>query len=129
MPLHRPSPLTRRTEAFANYTAAGGNIAFLSGVSGNLSYTVTNVLPNGSMDLIVAGNLSLGTEVDIPTSQVSENLTDSAYSPEIFPALPPGNLGSKHITFQNVSCVFETDSILSGTCRNVWSRRVSRDWR
>ena len=99
--------------AFANYTGSGGYIAFLSGVSGNLSYTVTNVLANGSMELYVNGNLSLGTEVDIPTSQISENLTDSIYSPKIFPALPPQELTSKQIIFQNITCEFQTDSVLT----------------
>jgi len=99
--------------AYANYTGSGGFIAFFSGVTGNLSDTVTNVPPNGSMDLFVNGNLSLGTEVDVPTSQISEHLTDSISSPKFFPAIPTQDLLSRQIVFQNISCLFETSTLLT----------------
>src|SRR5579872_3977691 len=96
--------------AYANYTGDGGFIAFMSGVSGNISYFVSAVLPNGSMDLVVTGNLSLGTELGIPTSNVSLNLVDTANSPKYFPAIPPAALLSHQIDFQNITCIFVKSS-------------------
>jgi hypothetical protein len=108
--------------AYANYTGAGGNIAFLSGVSGNISYYVSRILSNGSMDLTVLGNLSLGTELGIPTTNVSLSLTDQIYSPKYFPAIPPEDLVSRQIDFQNISCSYKTGgriSVPAGTFNGV----------
>ncbi len=91
------------TGAFANYAGDGGFIAFMSGVSGNISYFVSGVFPNGSMTLEVTGNLSLGTEVGIPTSNVSLILTDQSSSPKYFPAVSPADF-FRQINFQNISC-------------------------
>jgi hypothetical protein len=99
--------------AFANYTGSGGFIAFLSGVSGNLTYFVSSVYSNGTMLVNIKGNLSLGTEVGIPTSQVSENLTDSVFHPRILPAIPPQNLTAEKIIFQNITCSFVKNSAIS----------------
>ena len=99
--------------AFANYTGSGGFIAFLSGVSGNITYLVNSVFSNGTMGVSVKGNLSLGTEAGIPTSRVSQNLTDSVFDPRIFPAVPPQNLTARQIVFQNITCSFEKNSQLS----------------
>lgn len=108
--------------AYANYTGDGGNIAFLSGVTGNISYYVSSISPNGSMDLNVIGNLSLGTELGIPTSNVSLVLTDQIYSPQYFPAVLPAELTARQINFQNISCTFVTNtkiSVPAGTFNSV----------
>ena len=108
-----PFPAYASVGAFANYTGSGGFIAFLSGVSGNLTYYVNSVYSNGTMLVNIKGNLSLGTEVGIPTSQVSENLTDSVFNPRILPAIPPQNLTAEKIIFQNITCSFEKNSAIS----------------
>ncbi len=92
--------------AFAFYSGDGGYIAFLSGVSGNISYYVTNVYSNYSMRIFVNANLSLGTEVTTNVSMVSENLTDSIFAPKILPAVPVQNLTMSNIIFQNINCTF-----------------------
>jgi hypothetical protein len=107
------SPPYATVGAFANYTGDGGFIPFLSGVSGNLSYLVTNVLSNGSMSLLVTGNLSMGTEVGIPTSNVSLSLMDSIETPTYFPAIPPQALLSHQIIFQNITCNFVKNDVVT----------------
>lgn len=99
-------PAYATSGSFANYTGSGGFIAFLSGVSGNITYYVNSVSPNGTMKISVNGNLSLGTEAGIPASQVSETLNDSAFDPRILPAVPPQNLTNAKIDFQNITCYF-----------------------
>jgi hypothetical protein len=96
--------------AYAYYSGDGGYIAFLSGVSGNISYSVTNVYANSSMRLLVNANLSLGTEVTTNVSVVTESLVDSVFAPKILPAVPPQNLTQNSIDFQGVECKFVSNS-------------------
>jgi hypothetical protein len=99
-------PSYAKVGAYAFYAGDGGFIAFLSGVSGNISYTITDVYPNGTMNLLVNANLSLGTEVTNNVSTVVENLTDYVFAPRILPAVPPQDLNGSEINFQNVSFTF-----------------------
>ncbi|MGI0091487.1 MAG: hypothetical protein ACREBS_07245 [Nitrososphaerales archaeon] len=99
-------PAYAKPGAYAFYSGTGGFIAFMSGVSANISYYVTNVYSNNTMSLLVDGNLSLGTELSTAPTVVSTNLTDSIYDPMVLPALPPQNLTSVEIRFQNISCAF-----------------------
>ncbi len=99
-------PPYAKVGAYAFYGGDGGYIAFLSGVSGNISYYVTDVYPNSSMRLMVDANLSLGTEVTNNVSITSENLTDSIFTPRFLPAVPPQDLTESSIMFQNISCTF-----------------------
>jgi hypothetical protein len=105
-------PAYAKVGAYAFYSGNGGFIAYMSGVSANITYTVTNVFTNNTMSLAVNANLSLGTEVTTTPSIVSENLTDSVFNPRVFPALPPQDLNGSRIVFQNISCTFVGNSIL-----------------
>ena len=108
-----PFPPYASVGGFANYTGSGGFIAFLSGVSGNITYYVSSVYSNGTMEVAVKGNLSMGTEAGIPTSQVSENLSDSIFRPRILPAIPPENLTDQSLVFQNITCTFEKNAAIT----------------
>jgi hypothetical protein len=112
-------PSYAKVGAYAFYSGDGGFIAFLSGVSGNISYTLTDVYTNSSMNLLVNANLSLGTEVTNNVSTVTENLTDSIFAPKIMPAVPPQDLTGSKITFQNIVCTFVANnaqfSVAAGT--------------
>jgi hypothetical protein len=103
-------PAYARIGASAFYSGNGGFIPFLSGVSGNISYFVTNVYSNGSMVIFLNGNLSLGSEVTVNVSSVSLNLTDSVFSPRVLPAISPSELGSTTILFENITCSFVTNA-------------------
>lgn len=93
--------------AQAFYSGNGGFIPFLSGVSGNISYYVSDVYSsNNSMRIFVNENISLGTEAGVNTSTISTNLTDSIFAPRTFPAVPPANLTSGELTFENTLCKF-----------------------
>jgi hypothetical protein len=114
----QPYPPYATEGAYAYYSGDGGFIAFLSGVSGNITYTVTNVFSNDTMNVWLNGNLSLGTELTINVSTVSENFTDSVFAPKVLPAVPPSNLTAKSIVFQNFTCQFvayEEETVPAGT--------------
>lgn len=104
-------PPYAKVGAEAYYSGTGGFYAFLSGVSGNVSYYVSNVYSNNNtMRIFLSENISLGTEAGVNTSMVSTNLTDSIFAPSIFPAVPPANLSSGEITFANILCKFVQNS-------------------
>jgi hypothetical protein len=104
-------PPYAKVGAHAFYSGNGGFIAFLSGVSGNVSYYVSNVYSNNnSMRIFVNENISLGTEAGTNTSIITRNLTDSIFAPITFPAVSPANLTSGEITFENTICRFVTNS-------------------
>lgn len=90
--------------SYASYTAEGGFIPFFSGVSGNITYTVTNIYGNGSMRLQVFENITAGT--DLQPFIVTLNITDSVSHPMNFPAVPPSDLSTGKIFFQNTSASF-----------------------
>ena len=96
--------------AYAFYSGSGGSYAFLSGVSGNISYYVSNVYSNNnSMRIVVNENITLGTESTTNTTMISQNVTDSIFAPTTFLAVPPANLTSNKIVFENMTCTFVED--------------------
>lgn len=100
--------------AYAYYSGNGGFIAFLSGVSSNVSYYVSNVYSNNdSMRVFVNENISLGTELTVNETMISENVTDSIFAPTTFLAVPPENLTSNEIVFENTTCKFVENSVLA----------------
>ncbi len=100
--------------AYAYYSGNGGFIAFLSGVSSNVSYFVTNVYSNNnSMRVYVNENISLGTELTVNETMISENVTDSIFAPTTFLAVPPENLTSNKIFFENITCKFVENSVIA----------------
>jgi hypothetical protein len=114
VPVHASTinPAYAKTGAFAFYSGDGGFVAFMSGVSANITYYVTNVYPNNTMEVLVNANLSMGTEVSTAPTIVTENLTDSISNPHILPALPPQDLTGAHIVFQNITCSFAGFSVI-----------------
>jgi hypothetical protein len=100
-------PSYARIGAHAFYSGSGGSYAFLSGVSGNVSYYVSNVYPNNnSMRVIVDENITLGTEATTNNTMISLNVTDSIFAPTTLLAVPPANLTSNKILFENMTCTF-----------------------
>jgi hypothetical protein len=99
--------------AFAYYSGNGGFIAYMSGVSANITYSVTNVYSNGTMTVSVDANLSLGTEASTAPTSVNQTLTDSVFNPKVFPALPPQDLNGSRVLFQNVSFAYVSNSIVT----------------
>lgn len=99
-------PPYAKVGAYALYSGDGGFVAFLSGVSANISYFVSDIYPNSTMRVFVNASLTLGTEVPNGSTIVTRNVTDSIYSPTLFPAMPPENLTSGQITFENITCSF-----------------------
>src|SRR5579875_2917257 len=97
-------PSYARPGSYATYTVLGGFIPFFDGVSGNVSYLVTNVFNNGSMIVRVDANVSEGSEV--PTSYSSFNVTDNIFSPRALPIVPLANLSASTLEFENVTCSF-----------------------
>jgi hypothetical protein len=97
---------------YAFYSGDGGFIPYMSGVSANISYYVTDVFQNNTMKLLVNANLSMGSEVSTTPAVVSENLTDQIYSPKFMPAIPPQNLTANSIVFQNITCTLIGNSKL-----------------
>jgi len=115
-------PPYAKVGAFADYTSDGGFIAFMSGVSGNISYHISSILQNGTMELTITGNLSFGTEAGIPTSNVTMTEYDQTDSPKYFPAISSSELFSRSIDFQNISCTFQGYSritVPAGTFESV----------
>jgi hypothetical protein len=102
-------PAYAKVGAFANYSGSGGFIAFLSGVSTNITYDVTGVYSNNTMEVFVNATISLGTEIQNDTSTYTMNLTDSIYSPKVMPVIPPQDINADTIVFQNVTCNFVKD--------------------
>jgi hypothetical protein len=98
--------------AYAFYSGTGGFIAFMSGVSANITYTVTDVYPNNTMRLQINSNLSLGTEVSTAPTVTNESLTDSISRPKVLPVMPAQDLNGSKILFQNVSLNFVGNSNL-----------------
>lgn len=103
---YAPNTPYAKVGAYALYSGDGGFAAFMSGVSANISYFVSNVYPNNTMRVYVNASLTLGTEVPNGSTIVTKNVTDSVYSPTLFPAVPPENLTSGQMTFENVTCSF-----------------------
>ena len=99
-------PPYAKVGAYALFSGDGGFVAFLSGVSANISYFVSDVYPNSTMRVYVNASLTLGTEVPNGSTIVTKNVTDPIYSPSLFPAIPPENLTSGQMTFENVTCTF-----------------------
>ncbi|GEM_PF-1854060 len=96
-----------RVGAFAVYTAIGGSIPFFQGVSGNFSYLVTQVFPNGTMYIKYSANVTGGSESEIQPAFFTQNLTDSALDPKFFPAEPLEVLDSHSpIVLDNSTCTF-----------------------
>lgn len=93
------SPAYARAGASATFSAFGGFVPFFGGVYGNVSFTVTNVFQNGTMDIRVRGNVSQSGEG--PPVVLNEVYADSISSPRQFPAVPPGNLTRSRITFES----------------------------
>jgi hypothetical protein len=109
------APVFAQVGTFATYTAEGGFIAYFSGVSGNITYSVANVYDNGTMLLRIFENITAGT--DLPPFITTLNITDSTQNPTTFPAVSTSNLSSLQVFFQNVSASFvgnETVSVPAG---------------
>ncbi|MHB1908716.1 MAG: hypothetical protein ACYCQJ_07565 [Nitrososphaerales archaeon] len=104
-------PVYAKPGSFVYYVIQGAFIAFFDGVTGNISYTVKSVFPNGSMALQVSANVSSGTEV--PESYQLLNYTDSVNEPRTFPAVPVANLSDSSIFFQNITANFVRDQNIS----------------
>lgn len=107
------SPAYARVGAYALYSGDGGFVAFLSGASANISYYVYDVYSNGTMGVFVNASLSLGTEVENGTTTVAKNVTDSITSPSILPAISPEDLTGGTIVFENITCAFVENSMLT----------------
>jgi hypothetical protein len=110
-PTSASAPAFSQVGKFATYTAEGGFIAYFSGVSGNITYTVARVNDNGSMLLHIFENITAGT--DLPPFIQNFNVTDSIGNPRTFPAVSPSNLSSLHVFFQNVSATFAGNATVS----------------
>lgn len=134
------TPAYARVGAYALYSGDGGFVAFLSGVSANISYFVRSVFPNNTMLVFVNASITLGTEVANGSTTRQENVTDPVYAPEILPAVPAQNLTSNQIMFENITCNFVKNSMLTvpagqfnatefqgkdanGTAENFWFDR------
>ena len=107
------NPPYAQVGAYALYSGDGGFVAFLSGVSANISYYVSDVYPNDTMHVLVNASITLGTEVTNGSTIVTKNVTDSVYSPDLLPAIPPENLIPGKITFENVTCDFVKNAVLT----------------
>jgi hypothetical protein len=107
------SPPYARVGAYALYSGDGGFVAFLSGASANISYYVYDVYSNGTMNVFVNASLSLGTEVTNGSTSVAKNVTDSISSPSIMPAISPEYLTGGTIVFENITCTFVENSMLT----------------
>lgn len=107
------TPPYARVGAYALYSGDGGFVAFLSGVSANISYYVTSVYPNNTMVVFVNASISLGTEVSNGTTTRQENVTEPVYSPKILPAIPAQDLAASEITFESIQCKFVKNSMLT----------------
>lgn len=105
------SPPFAREGAFASYTTEGGFIPYFSGVSGNITYTVVGVYPNGSMLLRIFENITAGT--DLPPILTTLNATDRIQNPRVFPSVPLANLTSGRVFFQNVSASYLQNATVS----------------
>jgi len=90
--------------AFVSYTAIGGFIPFFGGVSGQATYTVTQIFTNGSMLVMLNETISQGEVGSQSNVTSSKYFLDDAYSPSIFPALPSSMLGQYQLTVQGVVC-------------------------
>lgn len=95
-------PSYAKAGSYAYYDTIGGFIPFFDGVSGNISYRVTNVFNNGSMAVTLSANMTQGNEV--PESQVVYNFTESISAPKIFPAVPVSDFSKSSFAFENTTC-------------------------
>ena len=107
------SPSYAKIGSYALYEGNGGYVSFLGGVSSNISYYVTNVFPNDTMVVFVNATISMGSESGVPPSTILRNFSDSVSSPRILPAVPPQNLTNNDIFFQNTTCKFVKNSMLT----------------
>lgn len=90
--------------AFVSYTSIGGFIPFFGGVSGDATYTITQVLANGSMQVILNETISQGGLGSSTNTSTLKYYFDDAFSPSFFPAVPPSLLGSSRLTVQGIEC-------------------------
>jgi len=90
--------------AFVSYTAIGGFIPFFGGVSGQATYTVTQVFINGSMLVMLNETISQGEVGSQSNVTSSKYFMDNAYSPSVFPALPASLLGQYQVRVQGIVC-------------------------
>lgn len=96
--------------ANALYQVLGGMIPFFDGVNGTIEYAVSSVFPNGSMVVVISGNVSQGNEA--PVSNFSYGYFDSYRLPKIFPAINPSMLAEASFHYENVTCTFaRNDSV------------------
>lgn len=98
---------------YAEYEGNGGYVSFLGGVSSNITYSVTDVYQNNTMVVFVNATLSMGSESGVPPSIVLKNFSDSVFSPTILPAVFPENLTNQQIFFQNTTCKFIKNTLLT----------------
>lgn len=106
-------PSYAKVGSYAFYSGNGGYASFLGGVSSNITYSVLDVFPNNSMVVFVNTTISQGLLSDVPPSTVLKNFSDSIDSPKILPAIPLQNLTNHEIFFQNITCVFVKNALLT----------------
>jgi hypothetical protein len=97
--------------AYAYYDAEGGFIPFFDGVQANITYSVEQLYPNGTMLIQLNASEAEGNEV--PITQSLNNYTDSIGNPKIFPAVPLSDLLSNTLFFENVTCTFSKNTTVT----------------
>ncbi|MEM0117736.1 MAG: hypothetical protein QXV32_04760 [Conexivisphaerales archaeon] len=90
--------------AFISYTSLGGFIPYFGGVSGDATYTITQVFTNGTMIVLLNETVSQGELGSITNVSTSKYYFDNAYSPSVFPALPVSALGESQVSVQGIRC-------------------------
>jgi hypothetical protein len=94
--------------SYAYYDAEGGFIPFFDGVQANVTYSIEQLFPNGSMLIQLNASEAQGNEV--PVTQSLYNYTDTIEDPKIFPAVPLSALSSGTLFFENATCIFSKNT-------------------